>query len=29
MGHLRPIMPKFYHVLAQGQVFGLKIDQTS
>jgi hypothetical protein len=27
--HLKPIMPKFYHVLAQGQAFNLQLDQSS
>ncbi len=26
IGYLKPIVPKFYHVLAQGRVFGLQFD---
>ncbi len=29
MGYLRPIMPKFYYVLAQGWALGLQLDQSS
>jgi hypothetical protein len=26
--HLKPIVPKFYHILAQGQALGLWFDQS-
>jgi hypothetical protein len=29
MGYLKPIMPKFYYVMAQGQALGLQFDQSS
>jgi len=29
MGYLKPIMPEFYYVLAQGQMLTLQFDQSS
>ncbi len=29
IGHLKLIMPEFYHVMALGQAFGLQFDQFS